>query len=45
MRFLRPSKEAGAASPLVFEITPGEKAVLLTTLRLFPVLESAAIIN
>ncbi|MGO8698871.1 MAG: hypothetical protein ACLQVY_14245 [Limisphaerales bacterium] len=41
MRFLPPSKEAGAASPLVFEITPGEKAVLLTTLRLFPVLESA----
>jgi hypothetical protein len=41
MRFLRPTKEASAASPLVFQITPAEKAVLLTTLKLFPVLDSA----
>jgi hypothetical protein len=41
MRFLRPTKETSAAAPLVFQITPTEKAVLLTTLRLFPVLDSA----
>jgi hypothetical protein len=38
MRFLRQPKEAGAASPLVFQISPQEKAALLATLQLFPVL-------
>jgi len=41
MKFLRPTKELRAASHLVFQITPTEKAVLLTTLKLFPVLDSA----
>lgn len=41
MKFLRPKETAAGASSLVFQITPPEKAVLLTTLKLFPVLDSA----
>jgi hypothetical protein len=40
MRFLRPTKETGETSRLLFQITLPEKAVLLTTLKLFPVLRA-----
>jgi hypothetical protein len=41
MKFVRRPKEESPASLLVFQITRQEKAVLLATLQLFPVLETS----
>jgi hypothetical protein len=40
MKFIPSLKQTTAETPLVFQISPGEEALLLATLRLYPVLDT-----